>query len=132
MCVCISDTVTTILSSIMSLLLTTNVNAALTIQLFSQTFHFINMWLFNRLIRERQLCTREWGRRLRYWLGHIEVWSEKQGLELAAECHLGRIIQVSALLNFSDYFNYFLWQSCSRILFQIRKANVTVMHCLFQ
>lgn|SRR6218665_1435129 len=89
-----SDNVVEILTSIIQMLLTTNVNAALTIQLFSQMFHFINVWLFNRLIRDRQLCTREWGRRLHHRLSRIEVWSEKQGLELAAECHLGRIIQV--------------------------------------
>jgi afadin len=92
------DNVVEILTSIIAMLLTTNVNAALTIQLFSQMFHFINVWLFNRLVRERQLCTREWGRRLRHRLSRIEVWSEKQGLELAAECHLGRIIQSAHLL----------------------------------
>lgn len=94
----LSDNVVEILTSIIAMLLTTNVNAALTIQLFSQMFHFINVWLFNRLVRDRQLCTREWGRRLRHRLSRIEVWSEKQGLELAAECHLGRIIQVCRMI----------------------------------
>ncbi|OCT77967.1 hypothetical protein XELAEV_18029066mg [Xenopus laevis] len=37
------------LTGAMSLLRRCRVNAALTIQLFSQLFHFINMWLFNRL-----------------------------------------------------------------------------------
>lgn len=97
-CWFLSDNVVEILTSIIAMLLTTNVNAALTIQLFSQMFHFINVWLFNRLVRDRQLCTREWGRKLRHRLSRIEVWSEKQGLELAAECHLGRIIQVCRMI----------------------------------
>ncbi|KAG9347511.1 hypothetical protein JZ751_005079, partial [Albula glossodonta] len=37
------------LTGAMSLLRRCRVNAALTIQLFSQLFHFINMWLFNKL-----------------------------------------------------------------------------------
>ncbi|XP_014680003.1 PREDICTED: afadin-like, partial [Priapulus caudatus] len=36
------------LASAMALLRRCRVNAALTIQLFSQLFHFINMWLFNK------------------------------------------------------------------------------------
>lgn len=89
-----------VLSSAMSLLRRCRVNAALTIQLFSQLFHFINMWLFNRLVLEPdlQLCTRAWGERLRRRLGRIEAWAEKQGLELAADCHLGRVIQAAHLL----------------------------------
>ena len=80
----------------MSLLRRCRVNAALTIQLFSQLFHYVNMWLFNKLVLEprRQLCTRAWGHRLKRRLGRIEIWAEKQGLELAADCHLARIIQV--------------------------------------
>merc|ERR1719483_137631 len=42
------------LSAAMTLLRRCRVNAALTIQLFSQLFHFINMWLFNVLVREPQ------------------------------------------------------------------------------
>ena len=41
-----------------------------------------------------QLCTRAWGHKLKRRLGRIEIWAEKQGLELAADCHLARIIQV--------------------------------------
>jgi hypothetical protein len=33
--------------------------------------------------------------RLKRRLGRVEAWAEKQGLELAADCHLCRIIQVS-------------------------------------
>lgn len=83
------------LSSAMNLLRRCRVNAALTIQLFSQLFHFINMWLFNILVKEQhQFCMRIWGLRLKRRLGSIEAWAEKQGLELAADCHLCRIIQV--------------------------------------
>ena len=84
------------LSSAMNLLRRCRVNAALTIQLFSQLFHYINMWLFNILVTEKrmQLCTRVWGVRLKRRLGRVEAWAEKQGLELAADCHLCRIIQV--------------------------------------
>ncbi|KAK7107731.1 afadin-like isoform X2 [Littorina saxatilis] len=88
------------LSAAMTLLRRCRVNAALTIQLFSQLFHFINMWLFNILVMEPQLqlCTRAWGLRLKRRLGRIEAWAEKQGLELAADCHLCRIIQAAHLL----------------------------------
>lgn len=86
------------LSSAMNLLRRCRVNAALTIQLFSQLFHFINMWLFNILVKEQhQFCMRIWGLRLKRRLGSIEAWAEKQGLELAADCHLCRIIQVKKL-----------------------------------
>lgn len=81
----------------MSLLRRCRVNAALTIQLFSQLFHFINMWLFNKLVTEADsgLCSHYWGAILRQQLSHIEAWAEKQGLELAADCHLSRIVQVT-------------------------------------
>lgn len=89
-----------VLSSAMSLLRRCRVNAALTIQLFSQLFHFINMWLFNKLVMEPQLqlCTRDWGHCLKRRLGRVDIWAEKQGLELAADCHLARIIQAAHLL----------------------------------
>lgn len=82
----------------MSLLRRCRVNAALTIQLFSQLFHFINMWLFNKLVTDKDsgLCCHYWGAILRQQLSHIEAWAEKQGLELAADCHLSRIVQVTA------------------------------------
>ena len=90
------DNVLDVLSSTMAQLRRCRVNAALTIQLFSQLFHFINMWLFNKLVLEPQLrlCTRNWGHLFKRRIGRIEKWAEKQGLELAAECHLARIIQV--------------------------------------
>ncbi|TSR99439.1 Afadin [Bagarius yarrelli] len=89
----------------MSLLRRCRVNAALTIQLFSQLFHFINMWLFNKLVTESDsgLCSHYWGAILRQQLSHIEAWAEKQGLELAADCHLSRIVQATTLLTMDKY-----------------------------
>ena len=100
------------LSSAMNLLRRCRVNAALTIQLFSQLFHYVNMWLFNVLVTERrmQFCTRSWGMRLKRRLGRVEAWAEKQGLELAADCHLCRIIQVSHTSSLrNENFNLLVW-----------------------
>ena len=93
------------LSSAMSLLRRCRVNAALTIQLFSQLFHYINMYIFNRLVLEPQLklCTRNWGLRLSQRLERIQDWAENLGLELAAECHLGRVVQVLQLNLFNQH-----------------------------
>ncbi|XP_066553572.1 afadin isoform X4 [Amia ocellicauda] len=93
------------LTGAMSLLRRCRVNAALTIQLFSQLFHFINMWLFNKLVTEPDsgLCSHYWGAILRQQLSHIEAWAEKQGLELAADCHLSRIVQATTLLTMDKY-----------------------------
>ena len=85
-------------SQAMSLLRRCRVNAALTIQLFSQLFHFINMIIFNKLVKTSHLCTAKWAWRLRYRLAKIESWAEKQGLELAADCHLAKIQQALLLL----------------------------------
>lgn len=89
-----------VLSNSMQLLRRFRVNAALTIQLFSQLFHFINMWLFNKVIgtSESNYCSRTYGTKLKQCLSHIELWAEKQGLELAALCHLSRIIQTALFL----------------------------------
>jgi len=76
------DGVLHMLSSAMTLLRRCRVNAALTIQLFSQLFHSINMWLFNKLVADsneaRYLCSRQWGFRIRARLAMIENWAEKQ------------------------------------------------------
>ncbi|KAJ1058413.1 hypothetical protein K5549_008330 [Capra hircus] len=101
----LTDDVLHTLTGAMSLLRRCRVNAALTIQLFSQLFHFINMWLFNRLVTEPEsgLCSHYWGAILRQQLGHVEAWAEKQGLELAADCHLSRIVQATTLLTMDKY-----------------------------
>jgi afadin len=44
-----------VLQSAMGLLRKCRVNAALTIQLFSQLFHFINMWTFNQIVGYDQM-----------------------------------------------------------------------------
>ena len=81
----------------MSILRHCRVNAALTIQIFSQLFHYINMYLFNWLASREggAYCIRQWGINLRKRLADVQAWAEKQGLEAAAECRLERILQVS-------------------------------------
>lgn len=84
----------------MSLLRRCRVNPALTIQLVSQLFHFISAWIFNQLMKLQAsasgLRSYYWGVALRQRLVAIEAWAERQGLELAADCHLGHIIQVKS------------------------------------
>ncbi|XP_069391951.1 afadin isoform X2 [Paralichthys olivaceus] len=95
------------LMNTMSLLRRCRVNPALTIQLFSQLFHFISAWLFNRLMSPAAsapgLRSHYWGAALRQRLTGIEAWAERQGLELAADCHLGHIIQATTLLTMNKY-----------------------------
>ncbi|CAN8002103.1 unnamed protein product [Ixodes hexagonus] len=87
-----------VLAGSMSLLRRCRVNAALTIQLFSWLFHHVNMWLFNSLLAGSCPCNRQTGSLLKRRLAHLVAWAEKQGLELAADCHLARIIQAAHLL----------------------------------
>ncbi|XP_029585114.1 afadin-like [Salmo trutta] len=95
----------------MSLLRRCRINAALTIQLFSQLFHSISVWLFNRLLSpspQGEACSlglrsHYWGATLRQRLSLVEDWAERQGLELAADCHLSRIIQITMLLTMNKY-----------------------------
>ncbi|XP_070776147.1 afadin [Enoplosus armatus] len=95
------------LMNTMSLLRRCRVNPALTIQLFSQLFHFISAWLFNQLMSPEAntpgLRSHYWGAALRQRLTAIEAWAERQGLELAADCHLGHIIQATMLLTMNKY-----------------------------
>ncbi|XP_044743827.1 uncharacterized protein LOC123306030 isoform X1 [Chrysoperla carnea] len=86
------------LSSTMSLLRHCRVNAALTIQLFSQLFHYISARSLNVILNTQSLCCKKWGLRLVNRLAHITRWAESQGLELAAECHLAKIQQCAHLL----------------------------------
>lgn len=111
------------LSSTMGLLRRCRVNAALTIQLFSQLFHALNAAIFNRLVGVESprlpaayvtgvggnLCSRQWGLCLSQRLRRLEAWAERQGLELAADCHLARVMQVSLWL--------FLMVLCQLILY---------------
>lgn len=93
------------LMSAMALMRRCRVNAALTIQLFSQIFHLLNMWIFNRLVcgPDNRYCCRRWGSRIQLRLRHVEQWAEKQGLELAADCHLSRVLQATFLLQAPKY-----------------------------
>ncbi|XP_034153250.1 afadin isoform X2 [Esox lucius] len=99
------------LTGAMSLLRRCRVNAAFTIQLFSQLFHSISAWLLNRLLSTSPLgeaCSlglrsHYWGATLRQRLSLVEDWAEKQGLELAADCHLSRIVQATMLLTMNKY-----------------------------
>ncbi|XP_035811077.2 afadin isoform X2 [Amphiprion ocellaris] len=95
------------LMNAMSLLRCCRVNPALTIQLFSQLFHFISARLFNQLMSPESstpgLRSHYWGAALRQRLTGIEAWAERQGLELAADCHLGHIIQATTLLTMNKY-----------------------------
>jgi len=77
----IAGSILQVLTTAMTVLRRCRVNAALTIQLFSQLFHFINVWLFNRVVLEPklQLCSRTWGNKLRKRLVHVQTWAEKQG-----------------------------------------------------
>ena len=94
----LTEMVLNTLMNAMSLLRRCRVNPALTIQLFSQLFHYISAWLFNQLMGPDTcslgLRSHYWGATLRQRLTAIEAWAERQGLELAADCHLGHIIQV--------------------------------------
>nr|XP_028579751.1 afadin isoform X19 [Podarcis muralis] len=124
------DDVLHTLTGAMSLLRRCRVNAALTIQLFSQLFHFINMWLFNRLVTDPDsgLCSHYWGAIIRQQLGHIEAWAEKQGLELAADCHLSRIVQATTLLTMDKYSR----EDIPNINSTCFKLNSLQLHALLQ
>ncbi|XP_015022895.2 afadin isoform X7 [Drosophila mojavensis] len=90
--------VLTVLGSAMALLRRCRVNAALTIQLFSQLFHYINVICFNTIVANSHLCTAEWGKVMTERLQLLELWAERQGLELAADCHLAKINQCAQFL----------------------------------
>ncbi|TRY83501.1 hypothetical protein DNTS_016232 [Danionella cerebrum] len=88
----------------MSLLRRCRVNPALSIQLFSQLFHFMGSWILNRVTApESTLCSNYWGKIIRQRLRHVEIWAERQGLELAVDCYLSKIIQATMLLTMTSY-----------------------------
>ncbi|KAJ6640050.1 Afadin, partial [Pseudolycoriella hygida] len=90
--------VLTVLGSVMALLRRCRVNAALTIQLFSQLFHYINCICFNKIVTNPHMCVEHWGKVISERLRILEVWALRQGLELAAECHLSKINQCADFL----------------------------------
>lgn len=87
-----------VLSGAMNLLRKCRVNAALTIQLFSQLFHWISARCLSAIVSNPHLCTRAFGMRLFNRLRNLQAWAESQGLELAAECHLAKVVQCAHLL----------------------------------
>ncbi|CAH1129505.1 unnamed protein product [Ceutorhynchus assimilis] len=92
-----------ILSGAMNLLRKCRVNAALTIQLFSQLFHWISAKALTNVISNGNLCTRNFGNKLANRLRNLQAWAESQGLELAAECHLAKIVQCAHLLQANKF-----------------------------
>lgn len=44
------------------------------------------------------MCVESWGKVIRERLDILESWAHKQGLELAAECHLAKINQCADFL----------------------------------
>ncbi|XP_055684221.1 afadin isoform X3 [Lutzomyia longipalpis] len=90
--------VLTVLGADMALLRRCRVNAALTIQLFSQLFHYINVVCFNKIVTTPQMCNAAWGKVVSDRLQLLELWAERLGLELAADCHLAKINQCAQFL----------------------------------
>ncbi|CAH2075120.1 unnamed protein product, partial [Iphiclides podalirius] len=86
------------LAAAMVLLRRCRVNAALTIQLFSHLFHYINAYCFNKLVLEPGTVSARWGAALSGRLALLAAWAERQGLELAADCHLARTHQAARLI----------------------------------
>lgn len=86
------------LAAAMVLLRRCRVNAALTIQLFSHLFHYINAVCFNKLVSGGTGVTSSWGGALSARLALLGAWAERQGLELAADCHLARVHQAARLI----------------------------------
>ncbi|ERL86746.1 hypothetical protein D910_04152 [Dendroctonus ponderosae] len=72
-------------------------------QLFSQLFHWISAKALTNVISNSNLCTRNFGNKLANRLRNLQAWAESQGLELAAECHLAKIVQCAHLLQANKY-----------------------------
>ncbi|XP_063621127.1 afadin isoform X2 [Cydia splendana] len=87
------------LAAAMVLLRRCRVNAALTIQLFSHLFHYINAVCFNKLVTEPGTVSARWGAALAARLALLAAWAERQGLELPADCHLARTHQAARLIS---------------------------------
>uniref|UniRef100_A0AAF5CY40 Afadin n=1 Tax=Strongyloides stercoralis TaxID=6248 RepID=A0AAF5CY40_STRER len=96
-----SNETISIFENIMSQLRRNRTNAALQIQIFSQLFHYVNMYIFNWLVGTEEGAshlTLSWAIHLKERLYHIYKWAENHGLELAVECHMDRIQQAVNLL----------------------------------
>uniref|UniRef100_A0A0N5BUI0 Dilute domain-containing protein n=1 Tax=Strongyloides papillosus TaxID=174720 RepID=A0A0N5BUI0_STREA len=96
-----SNETISVFENIMSQLRRNRTNAALQIQIFSQLFHYVNMYIFNWLVGTEEgshHITRSWATHLKERLYNIYRWAESHGLELAVECHMDRIQQAVNLL----------------------------------
>ena len=89
----IGDILTT-LSSTVSLLKRCRVNPTLSVMIFSMMFRYISTKLFNRLVGEAKYCTRAVGIKMKRRLERVREWAEKEGMELPADNHLCKIVQV--------------------------------------
>lgn len=49
------------------------------------------------------MCNESWGKVITVRLQILETWAHKQGLELAAECHLAKINQCADFLQVCRY-----------------------------
>src|SRR5699024_5510209 len=74
------------------------------------------------------LCSRHYGDRLKTCLLQIELWAEKQGLELAAECHLSRIAQTAQFLQAPKQ----TAEELNAMLANIYKLNSVQLRALFE
>lgn len=113
-------------SSIMTLLRKCRVNVALTIQVFSQLFYYINAWLFNRILccSELNLCTQIWGDRILSRLKLINDWAQKQGLELVSEPHLMKVTALCLLLRSSKCSVYDAQKLLSNNKFNLNSSQI--------
>jgi len=110
----------------MDLLRKCRVNPALTIQVFSRIFFYINTYLFNRIVcyPELKLCSAIWGEKLLFRLKSISNWAERQGLELPSECHLMKVNQLCLLLKSSKQDVYDVQQLILNNKFKINSVEI--------
>ena len=98
--------VLTTFSSTVSLLKRCRVNPTLSVMIFSMLFRYISTKLFNKLVGEEpKYCTRTGGQKMKKRLERVREWAEKEGMELPADNHLSKIIQVrsySCVVSFPD------------------------------
>ena len=114
------------LSSIMDLLRKCRVNVTLTIQIFSHLFHYINAWLFNRIVcyPELELCSHLWGEKFSVRLKSINNWADSQGLELPAECYLIKVNQLCLLLQSPKHDTYDVQKLISNRTFKLNSLQL--------
>lgn len=78
----------------------------------------------NQVVTNPHMCIETWGKVIRERLDILESWAHKQGLELAAECHLAKINQCADFLQviFSNQFNKQF--RCTYINFNEKLTNI--------